>query len=75
MSEIIREPSIHIDIKDVYITVQNMEKILLRIDTELSIGKYNERLDALEKDNWKQKGFAAAIGAGISLFVDKLHFR
>jgi hypothetical protein len=65
---------IEVDIKDIYIQGLENQKLLTQIITELAIGKYSERLTALEQSNWKQRGFAAAIGAGISLFVDKLHF-
>jgi hypothetical protein len=65
---------IEVDIKDIYIQGLENQKLLTKIITELEIGKYSERLTTLEQAGWKAKGFAAAIGAGASLFVDKLHF-
>lgn len=66
-----REPSIRVNVSDVYNLVLEIKTTVDRMDTELRLGEYEKRLEALEKNWWKVSGAASVIGAAVTYIIEK----
>lgn len=69
----LQEPHVEISLTKIYDLVLKVDRRLDGIEKELALGQYPKRITDLERAAWREKGFAAAIGAAFSLAFGKLH--
>jgi hypothetical protein len=69
------EPSIRVNVSDVYKLVLETKTMVERIETELRIGEYEKRLEALERSKWKLSGAASIVAAMTTLIIEKIKIK